>query len=352
MSQVFSGGQAAAAALTAKIPGIHFGQSRAEGKTGEESLLLAEERTPLKKRIFNLPNLLFVATLLASLLPSQFALERSENLQGFTEFGIVLLLAEAYYLIGNASAKRYQALTDIFSVVFGLLLAWEVLISRSNIISYIFVPAPENVFHVFRMDYRVIIEGFFSSMYLILVGSGLAIVSAVVLGTLVGWVPRLTNAVYPIVKAISTVPALIYTPYIVLIAPSFQEASLAVVFLSIFWGGLMASINHTVFVERKIIDSARVLDVSTFTMLFHIIIPFNLPRIINNLPINLSTALMTLTVAEMIGANSGMGYYVRVALNYADYNKAIAGIIFIGVVVSGLNALISVAKKHLVKWHY
>ena len=114
----------------------------------------------------------------------------------------------------------------------------------------------------------------------------------------------------------------------------------------------MGSINNTAFVEKKVINSAKVLNMKTLPMLFKIIIPFNLPRIINNLPINLATALMTLTAAEMIGASSGMGYYVRVALTYANYTKAIAGIIFIGLVVSLLNIIIGLIKKKFVTWEY
>ena len=134
--------------------------------------------------------------------------------------------------------------------------------------------------------------------------------------------------------------------------PTFRTASLFVVFLSIFWGSFMGSINNTAFVEKKVINSAKVLNMKTFPMLFKIIIPYNTPRIINNLPINLSTALMTLTAAEMIGADSGMGYYVRVALNYANYTKAIAGIIFIGLVVTGMNLIIDVIKKKFITWNY
>ena len=104
--------------------------------------------------------------------------------------------------------------------------------------------------------------------------------------------------------------------------------------------------------EKKIISAAKVLNLSTPTIFFRIIIPFNLPRYINALPIHLATSLMTLTVAEMLGADTGMGYYVRVSLNYANYTKAIAGIIFIGFVVTVLNIAIQKAKKHLVKWNY
>ena len=114
----------------------------------------------------------------------------------------------------------------------------------------------------------------------------------------------------------------------------------------------MGAINNTAFVEKKIVNAAKVLNLPTPVILFKIIIPFNLPRILNSLPIQLATAVMTLTVAEMMGANSGMGYYVRFSLSFANYTKAIAGIIFLGIVVSVLNGLIDFASKKIIKWKY
>ncbi|MCR5344107.1 MAG: ABC transporter permease subunit [Butyrivibrio sp.] len=305
-----------------------------------------------QKRIINVANFLFVLIWLASLLPSKYATEMRIGLKDFKAFGLVLILIEITFLLSNGSEKRSRAQRDIVGFVYAFLLVWEVGVSRYNLLPFAFVPAPENVFYVFFEDYANILEGFKSSMVLIILGVFLALFFAVILGTLVGWVPRLTNAIYPVVKAISTVPPLIYTSYIVLIMPTFFLASLTVVFLSVFWGSFMGSINNTAFVEKKVINSAKVLNMKTLPMLFKIIIPFNLPRIINNLPINLATALMTLTAAEMIGASSGMGYYVRVALTYANYTKAIAGIIFIGLVVSLLNIIIGALKKKFVTWEY
>ncbi len=305
-----------------------------------------------QKRVINVANVLFVLIWAASLLPSRYAVEMKMGLKDFKAFGAVLLIIEAIFIISNGLEKRNRAQRDIVGFVYAFLLIWEVGVSRLNLLPFAFVPAPENVFYVFIEDYINILEGFRSSMILIILGVFLALFFAVILGTLVGWVPRLTNAIFPVVKAISTVPPLIYTSYIVLIMPTFFLASLTVVFLSVFWGSFMGSINNTAFVEKKVINSAKVLNMKTLPMLFKIIIPFNLPRIINNLPINLATALMTLTAAEMIGASSGMGYYVRVALTYANYTKAIAGIIFIGLVVSLLNIIIELIKKKFVTWEY
>ena len=134
--------------------------------------------------------------------------------------------------------------------------------------------------------------------------------------------------------------------------PNFRMATIFVIFLTNFWSTFMGAINNTAFVEKRIINSARVLNLSTPVILFKIIIPFNLPRIINGLPIHLASALMTLTAAEMLGADSGMGFYVGMSLNFANYTKAISGIFFIGLVVTALNAVINFAKKRLIKWSY
>lgn len=306
----------------------------------------------MKKRILNLPNLLFVLIFACFFLPSKYAAEMRSGLKSPLVFAVVLVLIEILFHLNFSNPKKRRAALDITTFVFAFLLAWELVVTRLNLLPYIFIPSPENVFYVFVSDWRTILIGFVNSMILILIGMTTALFSATILGTLVGWNERLTKAVYPVAKAISTVPALIYTPYIVLIVPTFKMASVLVIFLSIFWGSFMGSINNTAFVEKKIINSARILNLSTATILFKVIIPFNMPRLVNALPIQLATALMTLTVAEMLGADSGMGYYVRFALNFANYTKAIAGIIFIGFVVTILNMIIDAAKKHFIKWNY
>ena len=304
------------------------------------------------RNIFSFAHLFLLLTFLSFLLPSKYKAEMQEGLKSPLVFIIVLLIIEFLFLIKLFGKKDIQSSKDILAFVFGFIFLWELLVSRFNIFPYVFVPAPENVFYIFISDTKKILLGFLSSMFLLITGLFSAISSAVILGTFVGWNQRLTKAIYPIVKAISTVPPLIYTPYVVLIMPTYTIASFTVIFLSIFWGVFMSSINNTAFVEKKIINSARVLNLPTATILFKVIIPFNFPRIFNGLPINIATAIMTLTAAEMLGADNGMGYYVRYSLSFANYTKAIAGIIFIALVVTLINNGISAAKKYLIKWNY
>lgn len=306
----------------------------------------------MKEKIINIPNLLFVAILICFSLPSKYAAGRAEGLKSPLAFIIVVCAIEVFFLFSLRNKKNLRATLDISTFVFAVVLIWELFVTRLDVYPIMFIPSPENVFAVFIDDRVKIIKGFFSSLFLLLIGISTSLVCGVILGTFVGWNKRLTNAIYPIAKAISTVPALVYTPYVILIMPTFKSASIFVIFLSGFWSIFMGAINNTAFVEKKIINAARVLSLSTMTILFKIIIPFNLPRIINSLPIIMASAIMTLTAAEMLGADNGIGFYIRYSLSFGNYTKTIAGIIFMGFLVTGLNAFINVLKKRLIKWNY
>ena len=91
----------------------------------------------------------------------------------------------------------------------------------------------------------------------------------------------------------------------------------------------------------KIIDSAKVLNVKKFTMLFKIILPAALPEIFLGCNQGLGVSFILLTSAEMIGASRGIGFYVKQYSDFGDYTRTIVGLIVIGIVVVVITMKIS-----------
>jgi NitT/TauT family transport system permease protein len=312
---------------------------------------LKKEDVPLTpvKRLVNLPTLLFLLTALSAFfLPGKMA-ERFPMQPPYT-FVAALALSWLYFQYRLAGGR--QAATDVASVVFGFMLVWEICVTKLDLLPFVFVPAPENVFNVYVKDYKMILSGFARSIFLLLTGFVASVIFGVGLGVAVGWIPRLRKAVFPIAKAISTVPALIYSPYLVVMMPTFISASIFVIFCGTFWTLFMNMIQRVGTIDQRIINTAKILNVKTSTMLFKIILPYSIPHILNDMTTMLSISVMTLTVAEMIGAERGMGFYVRRSLDYANYTQAIAGIFFIAIVITALNAVIAVIRVKAVKWSY
>jgi NitT/TauT family transport system permease protein len=302
-------------------------------------------------RFFNLPNLFFLLTVLSPvLLPSRMALRT--KMYNPLPFVAVVFFAWVFFHIKLSKKDGRQAARDVGSIVFGFLALWEIATSKLDLLPFVFVPAPENVFFMYIRDYRLILTGALRSLFLLLSGFGVSLFAGISLGIAVGWNPRLRKAVFPIAKAIATVPAMIYGPYLVVMMPTFTSASIFVIFCGTFWSLFMNMINRVGTIDQRIINTAKILNVKTKTMLFQIILPYTLPRIINDMTVSLSISVMTLTVAEMIGADRGMGFYVKRALDYANYTQAFAGIFLIAIVITILNFLIALLRKKLVIWNY
>jgi NitT/TauT family transport system permease protein len=299
----------------------------------------------MKKILLNRVNVLFLADLaLVAFMPSQ------RSMDAPWAYVTVLVLVELAFLAFFVR-RRNKSTLDVASVTFLFLGIWD-LLSRLNLTHPVLVPPPENVFYVFVSQRELMIQGVFSSLRLLVIGVGLALIVGVFLGLAVGWIPRLRGAVLPIANVISPIPPLVYTPYVVAVMPTFRAASIFVIFCAVFWPTFQNMIGRVSSMDQKIIQSAQMMNVSTPTMLFRVILPYCMPGILSSLTGSVRAALLCLTGAELLGASSGLGYFVKKFSDYADYTKVIAGIILMGVVVTFLVAAIQWLQKKLIKWNY
>ena len=266
-------------------------------------------------------------------------------------FLAAIALIESLYLARiYREPQRCAALSVITSLVLMLLFAWELAAVNLKIANPILLPPPGEVFEVFADCRALMFKGVFSSLALLGFSMSTALVSGVILGLAVGLNRFLRDIFLPIAKVLSPVPPIIYSPYAVAVMPTFRGAAALIIVLGIFWPTFMGIINRASAMDRRIADSARALGLSPAEMIFHVMLPYLFPGIMSGLHVTLSTSFLLLTMAEMMGASSGLGYFIKNYSDYANYTNVIAGIILIGIVVSLLNALLSFAEKRLVKW--
>lgn len=65
---------------------------------------------------------------------------------------------------------------------------------------------------------------------------------------------------------------------------------------------------------------------------------------------SLTTSVIMLTFAEMMGATKGMGFYIINYTHYANYTNVVAGFIVVGVVVTFLNWVVGIVQTKAIKW--
>lgn len=255
------------------------------------------------------------------------------------------------YIIGLFAGKDdIQKTTDIFLIIGALLLAWEIFIGKLSLLDPFLFPSPEKVFAVFADDYNIMISGLISSFAILMSGYILAVVVAVPLALLIGWRKRAFDVAYPIAKAVSPIPPTVYLPYAIVLLPTFSSASVFVIFIGAFWPLFVGTVHGVFNIDRRILNSARTLGLKERVMLSKIVLPAALPSVFSGATIALILSFITLTVAEMIAATSGLGWYIEYQHQYANYDKVIAGMILMGATVVVVMWFFDRIQKYCLRW--
>jgi NitT/TauT family transport system permease protein len=195
-----------------------------------------------------------------------------------------------------------------------------------------------------------LLKGFAHSAGLLIGGFCLASITAIPLGLYFGYKRRLKLAAKPFAKVLGPIPPIVYIPYAIAVLPTFRAASTFIIFLGAFWPIFINTLNGVSDIDKKIMDSARMLNLSDRRMLLNVILPGSISSIMSGATIGLSFSFILLTSAEMIGATTGMGWYVKYFSDFADYTRVIVGIIFIGIVVTIITFFFDKLERYLLRW--
>ncbi|WP_243375099.1 ABC transporter permease subunit [Geotalea sp. SG265] len=253
-----------------------------------------------------------------------------------------------YVLAGDASTKTSSG--DVAAILYVFFLIWYLTTGPFAILDKMLFPKPEDVLKLFVAELPDMLKGLVNSLILLVGGYLLALVTGIPLGLLVGWRVRLFKAVNPITKVLGPIPPIVYIPYAIALLPSFRAASIFVIFIGAFWPIFINTVHGVFNIPKGLVDSARVLNLREGTLLYRVILPGAMPSICTGATLALVFSLVLLAAAELIGANSGIGWYVKNFADFADYQRVIVGIIFISIVVTTITWGTERIERRLLRW--
>ena len=140
------------------------------------------------------------------------------------------------------------------------------------------------------------------------VGFAVGSSAAIGLGILTGLSRRVSTAVEPTLQALRTVPTLAWAPLLLLWLGIDELPKVTLVAIGAFFPvyvNLVAGIHN---VDRKLIEVARVYDLSSRAVALRVVIPASLPSLMTGLRLGLSQSWLFVVVAEFFGASAGLGF--------------------------------------------
>ena len=146
------------------------------------------------------------------------------------------------------------------------------------------------------------------------------------------------------------VPPLAWIPLSILWFGIGDTQNQFIIFLGIFFPILLNTFAGVVGVEPNLIRAARCLGASEWEVLRRVVLRAALPQIVTGIRIGLGVGWMALVAAELVGANSGLGFLINDARTVLRTDYVIVGMATIGLVGLLIDWLIRVLVRRLLPW--
>ena len=151
----------------------------------------------------------------------------------------------------------------------------------------------------------------FSSFKLLIPSVIIALIVAIVCGTILGMNKRVREVLHPVIYAFSVIPSILLSPFVLLLAPTLFSASVFLVVYNIVWATLFATITGIMTIDKRYLDKAATLELTGWKRMTKVILPAASPSIMAGFVNSLRSSFVMLVFAEMYGAGEGMGYFVK-----------------------------------------
>ena len=174
--------------------------------------------------------------------------------------------------------------------------------------------------------------------------------TSIPLGVAMGWWKVVHDQVDPLIEMLRPVPPLAWIPLSILWFGIGDTQNQFIIFLGIFFPILLNTIAGVANVEPNLIRAARCLGANDWEVLWRVVLRAALPQIVTGIRIGLGVGWMALVAAELVGANSGLGFLINDARTVLRTDYVIVGMATIGLVGLLIDWVIRSLSRRLLPW--
>ena len=228
--------------------------------------------------------------------------------------------------------------------------AWEAAVRFFDIKAYI-LPTPSAIATQFVRHLDRIFDYTLVTAFESLTGFALAILVGVPLALMVAFSPFLRRTLYPEAVTLEMVPKIALAPVFVTAFGFSIGPKIAMVFLVCFFpillNGVLAFTSLSVELGRFCLSTGAG-PVRTF---FKVRLPAALPQLFVGLKGAAVNATVGATIAEMLGGDAGLGYYIVIAHGDEHADLAFAVIFVLAALGLAIFGVVILAERWLIPWH-
>jgi NitT/TauT family transport system permease protein len=182
------------------------------------------------------------------------------------------------------------------------------------------------------------------------IGFGLALLTAVPLGLLIGRSRLMQDIILTPIEILRPIPGVAWIPLAILMFPTAEQSMIFICFLGAIFPILLSTIHGVKNLDRRLIYAAQTLGAKTWPAFRDVVFPGALPSIVTGLTIGMGTCWFLVVTAEMISGQFGIGYFTWESYTMQRYPNIVVGMLVIGMLGMASSALVRFLGKRLMPW--
>lgn len=195
-------------------------------------------------------------------------------------------------------------------------------------------------------------EHVWASLQRVLIALACAMVIGIPMGILIGWNKFFAKTVGTIFELIRPIPALAWIPLLVAWFGVGEVGRVVLVFLAAMQPIVVNSYTAIRLIDPLYLDVGRMFNANTHSqILSSVVLPAAVPTIFAGIRNATSLSWMVVLAAEMIGAQSGLGFLIIRGTETFDVSLLLSSMIIIGVVGALLSVITNLIEKRVCPWN-
>jgi NitT/TauT family transport system permease protein len=167
----------------------------------------------------------------------------------------------------------------------------------------------------------------FATLLAMALGYVIGTVSGVALGLTFGFLPRFHRVMAPYISALYALPKIALAPLFVIAFGIGIESKVALVAVTVFFLILNSTLDGVRNVDRDMVQALSLMGATRLEVIRKALVPGALPWIFTGMRISVRYAFSNTLLAELIAANSGIGYLIEYYSGTFDAAGAFAAIL-------------------------
>jgi len=154
----------------------------------------------------------------------------------------------------------------------------------------------------------------------------------------------------PLTDFIRYMPAVAFIPLVMLWVGIDEGAKVAIIFIGTFFQMVLMVAEDVRRVPMAQIEAAQTMGATRREVVEKVILPSAKPALLDTLRVTMGWAWTYLVVAELVAANSGLGFAILKAQRFLQTDKIFAGILLIGLIGLAIDQLFRLLHRKAFPW--